>query len=101
MKWSDVKDGVWTIATEKREKGNAGSLRLPPVALDIIAAQDEVVGNLSSFPATNGRGGTRPPTGRGHPASTDGARVRSSSTRGCPRRCLTGPSTTCGARPGR
>ena len=50
MKWSDVKDGVWTIATEKREKGNAGSLRLPPIAVEIIAAQDEIVGNPFVFP---------------------------------------------------
>ena len=50
MMWSDIKDGVWTIATEKREKGNAGVLRLPPVAVEIIAAQDEVVGNPYLFP---------------------------------------------------
>ena len=50
MKWSDVKDGVWTIATEKREKGNAGSLRLPLIAVEIIAAQDEIVGNPFVFP---------------------------------------------------
>ncbi len=30
MRWDDVSvDGVWTIATEEREKGNAGSLVLP------------------------------------------------------------------------
>ena len=49
-KWSDIKDGVWTIATEKREKGNAGSLRLPSIAVEIIAAQDEIVGNPFVFP---------------------------------------------------
>ena len=58
MKWSDIKDGVWTIATEKREKGNAGALRLPPVAVEIIAAQDEIVGNrLMCSPATRRNGG--------------------------------------------
>ena len=36
MKWSDVKDGVWTIATEEREKGNAGELVLPDAAVAII-----------------------------------------------------------------
>jgi integrase len=40
MKWSDVSsDGTWTIPTEKREKGNAGTLRLPPQAMAIISAQ--------------------------------------------------------------
>jgi hypothetical protein len=34
-KWDDISDdGVWTINTELREKGNAGQLRLPPVALE-------------------------------------------------------------------
>ena len=36
MKWEDVKDGVWTIATEEREKGNAGVLVLPEQAVAIL-----------------------------------------------------------------
>ena len=36
MKWEDVKDGVWTIATEEREKGNAGVLVLPDAAVAIL-----------------------------------------------------------------
>ena len=39
MKWEDVADGVWTIATVEREKGNAGALALPKEALAIINAQ--------------------------------------------------------------
>jgi integrase len=39
MKWSDIEDGVWTIATAPREKGNAGKLALPRETLDIIEAQ--------------------------------------------------------------
>jgi integrase len=39
MKWADLEGGVWTISTEDREKGNAGKLRLPPEALEIIEAQ--------------------------------------------------------------
>lgn len=40
MKWSDIaEDGTWTIATAKREKGNAAVLRLPRAAMKIIAAQ--------------------------------------------------------------
>ena len=45
MKWSAVNDGVWTIATEDREKGNAETLVLPPLALAIIARQHRIVGN--------------------------------------------------------
>jgi integrase len=39
MKWSDITDGVWTIATAEREKGNAGALALTKEALAIIEAQ--------------------------------------------------------------
>ena len=40
MRWSDIdEDGVWTIPTEAREKGNPGSLALPPARADIIRAQ--------------------------------------------------------------
>jgi integrase len=56
MKWSDVSvDGVWRIATEAREKGNAGTLALPKMALDIIQAQAQtrIEGNEYVFP---GRG---------------------------------------------
>jgi integrase len=40
MRWTDIgDDGVWTIPTEEREKGNADEVKLPKAALDIIAAQ--------------------------------------------------------------
>jgi integrase len=40
MRWADISDdGVWEIPTAPREKGHAGALRLPPIALDIIKAQ--------------------------------------------------------------
>jgi integrase len=40
MRWDDISiDGTWTIPTEDREKGNAGSLVLPQQAIDIIKAQ--------------------------------------------------------------
>lgn len=55
MQHEDVADGVWTIRTEKREKGNAGSLRLPPLALDIINALPRVAGNPHVF--VGGRSG--------------------------------------------
>jgi integrase len=50
MKWEDISpEGVWTIATEKREKGNAGELKLPKLALDIIAAQPQIDHNPFVF----------------------------------------------------
>jgi integrase len=39
MRWVDVVDGTWRIPTAPREKGNAGTLRLPPLVLDIINKQ--------------------------------------------------------------
>jgi integrase len=39
MRRDDIEDGVWNIRTEAREKGNAGKLKLPQAALDILAAQ--------------------------------------------------------------
>jgi integrase len=49
MKWTDVQDGVWTIATEPGEKGNPGVLRLPPLAMKIIEAQPRLAGNPHVF----------------------------------------------------
>jgi integrase len=40
MRWADISpDGIWSIPTEQREKGNGGRLRLPAAALAIIKAQ--------------------------------------------------------------
>jgi integrase len=39
MKWTDLDGNAWTIATEAREKGNAGVLVLPEAAMKIIEAQ--------------------------------------------------------------
>jgi hypothetical protein len=55
MKWADLADGVWTIATAEREKGNAGSLALPAQALAIIAVQPKLVENPYVF-AGRGQG---------------------------------------------
>ena len=49
MKWADLADGVWTIATVEREKNNAGSLALPAQALAIIQAQPRVGENPYVF----------------------------------------------------
>jgi integrase len=39
MRFDDVKNGVWCIPIEAREKGNGGDLRLPTVALEVIREQ--------------------------------------------------------------
>jgi integrase len=49
MRWADVVDGVWTIATAEREKGNAGTLLLPAQAIKIINAQPRLHGNPYVF----------------------------------------------------
>ncbi len=49
MKWSDVKDGVWTIPSEPREKSNPGTLQVPQLAIDIIEARDQVADNPFVF----------------------------------------------------
>jgi integrase len=54
MKWTDVSDdGVWAIASEAREKGNAGVLRLPAQAMAIIKAQPHVYGSPYVFTGRN------------------------------------------------
>jgi integrase len=58
MKHADISpaDGVWTIASLAREKTNAGSLRLPQAALDIISNQPKLEGNPYVFAGrTTGR----------------------------------------------
>jgi integrase len=50
MQWDDVTDdGVWTIASAAREKANAGTLRLPPMVLDLIKAQPRIANNPHVF----------------------------------------------------
>jgi integrase len=43
LKWDDVQGAIWTIRTLPGEKGNAGTLKLPQLALDILQAQERVV----------------------------------------------------------
>jgi integrase len=50
MKWSGLaEDGTWTIPAAPREKGNAGVLKLPPLAMAIIKAQPHVHGSPYVF----------------------------------------------------
>ena len=58
MRFGDVsRDGVWTIRTAPREKGNPGSLVLPAQALAIIKSMPRLAGNSHVF-AGNGAGPT-------------------------------------------
>jgi len=55
MCWQDVsEDGVWTLPTEPREKGNIGQVELPKVALDIIRAQPRFAYSPFIFPGRRG-----------------------------------------------
>jgi integrase len=49
LRWDDIKDGVWTIATAPREKGNPGRLKLSQIALNILKRQPRLVGNPYVF----------------------------------------------------
>jgi integrase len=48
-KWDDIVDGEWRIASEAREKTNAGTLKLPQPVLDIINAQPRIAQNPYVF----------------------------------------------------
>jgi integrase len=54
LKWADVQDGVWIIDTEPLEKSNAGLLKLPKLALNILYAQPKISDQPYVFPSLNG-----------------------------------------------
>jgi integrase len=56
MQWDDIVDGKWRIASEDGEKGNAEVLPLPPMVLEIIAAQPRLAANPYVFVAGHGDG---------------------------------------------
>jgi integrase len=50
MKWSEVSDGVWSISNgNKRQKGTAGDLALPQMAIDILNARPRMGDNPYIF----------------------------------------------------
>jgi integrase len=49
MRWSDLDGDTWVIRTERREKGNAAKLKLPPLAMEIIRAQPRIAGRPCIF----------------------------------------------------
>jgi integrase len=56
MQWRDIVGDEWRMAKEEREKANAGDLKLPKLALDIIQAQPRIAGNPYVFAAGKGKG---------------------------------------------
>jgi integrase len=57
LRWDDLDaNGVWSIRTAPREKGNPGKLKLPKVALNIVRAQPRLVGNPHVFAGQRGTG---------------------------------------------
>jgi integrase len=57
MQWDDIRDGVWYVPHEAREKPNGGALTLPPLALEIIEAQGQLQSNGKwVFPGYRGTG---------------------------------------------
>ena len=55
MRWSDIApDGTWSIPTEAREKGNAGDLVLPELALEILERQPRFASSPYVFPGRTG-----------------------------------------------
>jgi hypothetical protein len=90
-------DGVWRVASEAREKGNIGEVRLPKLALDIIRAQPQFDGgatsSLPSKPSAVVMGRAAHLARRSHSAWVSSYR-RSSAI------CRTGRFTTYGGRRG-
>jgi integrase len=55
MKFSDIDaDGVWTIPSAPREKGTAGSMKLPKLALNVIRARPRFASNPYVFAGQGG-----------------------------------------------
>jgi integrase len=49
MNWAHLVDNIWLIRTEKGEKGNAGTLVLPQVVLELIEQQPRITGDPRVF----------------------------------------------------
>jgi integrase len=55
MRWTDLHGDNWDIPQGAREKGTAGLLRLPPLALEIIHRQPRIAGNDRIFGRSHSR----------------------------------------------
>jgi integrase len=56
MRWSQIKDGVWHMPTPPRAKGVGGSLKLPPLAMQIVDSQPRFLSNPFVFAGRNNGG---------------------------------------------
>jgi integrase len=54
MQWDDIAGGVWTVPSEKREKGTGEELVLPDEAVAILDAQPRFAHSHYVFPAQRG-----------------------------------------------
>ena len=54
LKWDDIQGDTWIIRSEVGEKGNASTLKLPQLALDIIRARPRFVDQPYVFPSRHG-----------------------------------------------
>ena len=54
MRWENLDGPTWTIPTEAREKGNAGVLVLPEIALEIVNAQPRFASSPYVFAGEGG-----------------------------------------------
>src|SRR4029077_16408315 len=54
LKWDDIQGDTWVIRSEIGEKGNAGTLKLPQLVLDIIRARARFVYQPYVFPSRFG-----------------------------------------------
>jgi integrase len=98
MKWADIaEDGTWTIPHNPREKINAGSLKLPRMALDIVNAMPRYASNPFVFAASRGNG---PMNGfsRAKLKFDKACGVRGWTLHDC-RRCCRSLLSRCGVRP--
>jgi integrase len=56
MRRDHLKDSAWHIPSEPREKSTAGTLRLPPMLIEVIDAQPRIAGNSYVFAVGGGQG---------------------------------------------
>ena len=49
MQHDHSSDRVWTLPQESREKGSIGSVRLPQMALDVLAETPQIAGSRFLF----------------------------------------------------
>ena len=54
MRWSDIADGIWTVAETERDKGTIGKVRLPQIMLNTINVLPRFENNPFVFASPKG-----------------------------------------------